>query len=271
MRGQGASQSAIARKLGVHRSTVKRELDRNSKEGNYRAKEAQMLAMSRKYISGVVAELFNSHKPPRVLLSRPSFNSTNKQASKRLQIRRYKSRGKQFRLKRYQFYMPRPDNREYKLHPNKRRKHRYYKWKSKYEKLYRFRDNEIAEKNRTPRSRQDFLRYFSESISPGLRFRKRRHLAFRKRRRARFEMLRNRNERDMRELEYQWFEIRNKEAIAKLKEEVKNKRQAGQTQKPREPQEQIQIQAQEQPVFFLIWFQQEPRFRQGSRGWSGFG
>ena len=44
----GLSQAAIARQLGVHRSTIKRELDRNTGARSYRFKQAQEKASQRR-------------------------------------------------------------------------------------------------------------------------------------------------------------------------------------------------------------------------------
>jgi hypothetical protein len=52
LHAQKLSQAAIARQLGVHRSTVKRELDRNSVEGIYRAEKAQQLTTARRQKAG---------------------------------------------------------------------------------------------------------------------------------------------------------------------------------------------------------------------------
>jgi len=44
----GLSQAAIARQLGVHRSTIKRELDRNTGARSYRFKQAQEKASQKR-------------------------------------------------------------------------------------------------------------------------------------------------------------------------------------------------------------------------------
>jgi hypothetical protein len=49
---QQLSQAEIARRLGVHRSTVKRELEKNSVNGEYQAEQAQQLSLSRKQKAG---------------------------------------------------------------------------------------------------------------------------------------------------------------------------------------------------------------------------
>jgi len=51
----GLSQAAIARQLGVHRSTVKRELDRNTGARSYRFKQAQEEGVAKRKTAFVCA------------------------------------------------------------------------------------------------------------------------------------------------------------------------------------------------------------------------
>ena len=48
LRRQGVSQADIARRLGCHRSTISRELQRNNTMNGYDAQKAQQLATERK-------------------------------------------------------------------------------------------------------------------------------------------------------------------------------------------------------------------------------
>jgi hypothetical protein len=49
------SMAAIARAVGVHRCTIKKELERNSEAGHYNAQKAQQKASDRKSIAGKIA------------------------------------------------------------------------------------------------------------------------------------------------------------------------------------------------------------------------
>lgn len=219
MYAQGARQSAIAAKVGVHRSTVKRELDRNSEQGEYKARQAHIATVCRKQMVGFVAQLFKFRKKGESL-GLPVAKINNTSTHRRIYNSRVRSRKRQFRLKRYLLYTSRPDLRPYKMHPNKRRKPSYRRWQRHYEKNYRFRDNARAERNRMPRSRKDFLAYALEIKSAASFFHRKNHLALRRWRRKRFELLRNRYERDIRDWEYELFRIKNKEEIEELEAQV---------------------------------------------------
>jgi IS30 family transposase len=65
---EGLSVERISEKVGVHRSTLYRETNRNSLEGNYQAKQAEEKRMARykgqkKKIVGTVAALLLSSCP----------------------------------------------------------------------------------------------------------------------------------------------------------------------------------------------------------------
>ncbi|MEH0155239.1 helix-turn-helix domain-containing protein [Limibacter armeniacum] len=62
----GASQSAIARALGVHRSTVSREISRNSVEGKYFADVAAQKALVRKQMGANLMKLTKLFSVPKV-------------------------------------------------------------------------------------------------------------------------------------------------------------------------------------------------------------
>jgi lambda repressor-like predicted transcriptional regulator len=186
MHARGASQSAMARELGVHRSTIKRELDRNCEQGIYNAEDAHVQTLYRKRMAGTVVQIKNFKKRTGFRkYERPDIRP--KDPSKRKKIRRFKVCRRQLRGRRYQDYIPRADNRHYSRHANKKRDMFYHHWKKMYESNYRFRDNAKAERNRTPRRREDFKRYLPDPPRRELRYALQLHRAMRKHNRARYE------------------------------------------------------------------------------------
>jgi hypothetical protein len=171
---KGSSQAAIAREIGVHRSTVKRELDRNSKEGNYLAEDAHAVTLYRKRMAGTISQLMKYKKPAgfseklQIAFQRKKDfpESVKDKKPGRLLKSCTISRRTKYRERDFEKYSRPADNRSYKLHANKRRDWFYSKWKNSYERECRFRDDQLAELNRSPRSADDRWPYRSRNVQP---------------------------------------------------------------------------------------------------------
>ena len=149
---QGFSRSAMAREIGVHRSTVKRELDRNGTNQEYRADRAHQLCISRKAMAGMWSQMGRK-------ISEDQFVS-NETKSKPKEIKRRKTvRCRPFRTPDYRPYVYRKDFREHYEHCNKRRSQLYYFCKKAYEAVYRIRCYRQEEAKRWPRDYSTFQSY----------------------------------------------------------------------------------------------------------------
>jgi IS30 family transposase len=82
---KGESQAAIARQIGVHRSTVKRELERNSQEGEYNAHMAHVFALGRKKAVGY-------DQTPPIRMAGQKSTAPKRSRHKMLKLRRSKWR-----------------------------------------------------------------------------------------------------------------------------------------------------------------------------------
>jgi hypothetical protein len=210
---KGVSQSAIARTIGVHRSTVKRELERNSVEGEYKADHAQKVRLLRKQRAGYLSQQDHFEKPADFKYKLSQALRLKKDEKQLTTRRKDKPKRYQYRSKRYQPYVPRKDERNYKLHANKRRSKYYHLWKSNWESRYRFRDNAKAELNRMMRTAQDFRRYWKSEPSSELgRFLEMKRI-LRQQARERyeqkcieFESFWSRHEQEMLEIRLKWAE-----------------------------------------------------------------
>jgi hypothetical protein len=158
------TQAAIARRLGVHRSTVKRELERNSVEGKYRAVQAQELATQRKKQAGIENQqkrLFQFYDVATVIDTR---------IKKRLTLRHQdtkKSSGPQKDRLRYDFSQLRFSEKTFKEYRfNRKRKQRrrkkldYLKWKRWYNKRFRERDLWLENFKRDKRPAREMWKYY---------------------------------------------------------------------------------------------------------------
>jgi hypothetical protein len=137
------SQAAIARQLGVHRSTVKRELERNSVEGKYQALQAQELSTQRKQLAGKENQKKRRFRyydvstliETRIKRADARLNRETKAIS--LQKKRFRHKDWfQFRFSRKLF----AEDRFNRMRRQKRKEH-YYKWKSNYNRYFRERDH----------------------------------------------------------------------------------------------------------------------------------
>jgi hypothetical protein len=266
---KGSSQAAIAREIGVHRSTVKRELDRNSKEGEYQALEAQAVTLYRKRMAGTVSQLGKTKKPlgfrwklrTAFWLKKNYPEQIKERKAGRLAALPNKNRKNQVQIFRFQKYIPRNDNRNYKLHANKNRPKFYRLWKRRYESHFRFRDNAKAEMNRIWRTGPVFQRYYRSTIPFHISFARKIHLRWRKFKRERYEQRMREFQRRMDQLNQELMEIRlgwEKEEIQK--EKIKNEEQA------------VVVEEQEeavQPFFFIWWFGASNVHQRQVLFWSG--
>jgi hypothetical protein len=246
---QGHSMAAIARKIGVHRSTVKRELDRNSVEGEYKSEQAHHTAVTRKALSGfkIQLKLRLLHGKKRA----GDFECLYRNPKKKI----YQRRRRTFRLKKWmrkkrlQFYVKRKDSRPYYKHRNVYRSFRYKLWKPRYESDYRFRDNEKAEKNRTLRTRLDFQRYNHNPNPLYIRRLKAFERLQRKIRRERYwDWKRLQEARDLRELIDQQDKER-EQLLAKIQITEPNHLPKAETVELPEP-----VAAEEDRKFFVFWW-----------------
>jgi hypothetical protein len=155
---KGYSQSAIAREVEVHRSTIKRELDRNSINGEYKAMEAHSATLYRKAMAGTISQIKNKR---RFFDFQPKEDS---QKRRTYQSRKRKNRLKDRRNRFFQIRLKRrgPDPRFWNEKANKKRKEEYRHWKRKHERNYRLRDHLWEEKQRTYRSRELINSYWKE-------------------------------------------------------------------------------------------------------------
>lgn len=144
---EGLSMAAIARETGVHRSTIKREIDRNSDRGQYRASVAQVLSKNRKIMAVYYKQAENRYTIPTMKLTYRRFRKPEK----------YRKR----------YY--RKDNRPYNLHPNRVRDEDYHILKREHEKIYRWRNYKKIERKRGYRSMQKFNSYVHFPVCEMLR------------------------------------------------------------------------------------------------------
>jgi hypothetical protein len=222
---KGCKQSEIARQLGVHRSTVKRELERNSINGVYKAAEAQANTQERKQKAGIGSQQGKTKKPAGFKWKlRVAFwmkkEEEAKETKKVLSKGPYKPRKNQLRGRRYQANRKRQDKRNYKLHANKKRPFGYRRWKSRYESHFRFRDNAKAEQNRLWRTGPVFQRYYRSKYPSGLRYKLSLHRRWRKFKRERYEQRMREFQRKTDQLNQELMEIRLKwEEVEKQQQE----------------------------------------------------
>jgi hypothetical protein len=141
LHAQKLSQAAIARQLGVHRSTVKRELERNSVNGVYRAEKAQQLTSARRQKAGRENQqqrtfyfyfketLIRANVLRQITLEK---NPTQKSSTVKTEARKYLyTRFRHWRI----FTDPRSNRKRLRL-----RSRNYRAWKRCYDSTLRFRD-----------------------------------------------------------------------------------------------------------------------------------
>lgn len=242
MLARGAGQSAIARALGVHRSTVKRELERNSQNGNYSAEDAHAVTLYRKKMSGTLSQMGKKKTAEDFEKKNTSSQRKRTRLSK---CRIHSTYRKYLRYRPYQIYIKRKDERNYKLHPNKGRPDIYQLNKKLYESNYRFRDNAEAERKRLPRSRKDFLNYNTNTLSKALRYERMAHRAWRKIKREGIIQKEIRFERYMRQLDDELRQIRESWKRKKIQ-----RKEFKQKQLP-----QITIEAKQQTAFVFLFYE----------------
>jgi IS30 family transposase len=156
---QQLSKAAIASRLGVHASTIKRELERNMQDGRYEAVSAHEKAKTRKQKAG--AE--NRKKREFIYLSlnkllqwQTNFCVTLKGRDPDAPVIGYpyqKRREKRFRLYSHYHEVRRPK----RIRKRRFRRWRYRSWKKWYDRSIRKRDHILENIRRTPRSAQDFF------------------------------------------------------------------------------------------------------------------
>jgi IS30 family transposase len=150
---QKASKAAMARKLGVHASTIKRELERNMQDGGYEAVSAHEKAKTRKQKAG--AE--NRKKREFSYLSLKSliqweinFCVTLKGRDSDAPVIGHPYQ--KLREKRCREYSCYHEARRPKRIRKKFRRQHYRKWKKWYDRCVRYRDHIQENLDRTPRS-----------------------------------------------------------------------------------------------------------------------
>jgi lambda repressor-like predicted transcriptional regulator len=249
---KGSSQAAIARQIGVHRSTVKRELDRNSKEGEYQAVEAQAVTLYRKRMAGTISQLGKTKKPlgfrwklrEAFWLKKNYPEDLKERKPGRLTFLPKRKRKNHSQSLRAQKYSPRKDDRNYKLHANKKRPKGYRLWKSRYESHFRFRDNAKAEMNRIWRTGIVFQRYYRSVVPFHISHARKIHLRWRKFKRERYEQAMREFQRRMDQLNQELMEIRLGWEQEEIQDEIKKVIQ----------KEAVVIEEQVQPFFFIWWY-----------------